>query len=470
MKSSGQAGPCAPANNSGLRRGLALAGLVLLTLLTACQTLPQMAAVLPAEVLGMTAQAVVLHDVGPPFSVDLTNSVRPIPTSGDAILPMPLPMDLWWRLRLGFGIVAPASVAGDGVLAQRVATHVQWYQQNPAHMQRTFARGQAYLFDIVEELEHEGMPLELALLPAVESAYQTAVCSRAAACGLWQFMAPTARRFDLKQHLFVDERRHVRAATRAALRYLRALHTRFGDWPLALAAYNCGEGCIEKAQRKAREKGLPSNFENLELARETEQYVPRLLALAQIVANPAGYGMSLPELGNTPYFVAVPITRDMDVALAARLAGMPVADFMALNQQHQKPLLVAASNPEVFVPVAQAPRFVEALARHAGVWASWAAVRIDKASSVDAIALAHHADATQIRAVNGIAPKRLVQAGSTLLLPRPIGSLTHDITMQTAEAATLTTLAMPAPRQVKSRRTAVPRVNATITQKKRIKA
>ena len=219
MKPSGiaMARPCALIKRRGWRRGVALAGLALLTLLTACQTPPQTAAVLPAEPLSTTTQAVPLRGVGQPFSEDLTQALKATPSP----MPLPLPMDLWRRLRLGFEVAGPAVVAGDSVLARRVATHVQWYQQNPTHVQRTFARGRAYLFDIVEGLEQQGMPLELALLPAVESAYQTAICSQAAACGLWQFIAPTAKRFDLKQHLFVDERRHVRAATRAALRYLR---------------------------------------------------------------------------------------------------------------------------------------------------------------------------------------------------------------------------------------------------------
>lgn len=392
--------------------------LALFLLLSACQTAPQASS--PTQLLQWDGMQL-------PLRIELP--------------PTP-PRDLWARLRQGYALEI-ADQNSNIVLAARVATHVRWYKDHPAHIQRMFMRGSIYLFDIVQTLEQEHMPLELALLPAVESAFQSDICSHAAACGLWQFITPTARRFDLKQHMFVDERRHIRASTVAALRYLKFLQQRFGgDWLLALAAYNCGEGCIEKAVRKAQAKGLAGRFEELELVNETTQYVPRLLALAQIVANPDAHGMVLPDIKNTPYFVAVPITRDIDVALAARFAGISKADFLALNSQHNKPLIVAASNPDVFVPVALAERFAQGINQHTQPWSSWTAVQVSATTSVEAIAFLHEAESEIIRVVNAIAPKRLVQAGSTLLVPRTAGAAL-DIPAQMIESATLVTIPLP---------------------------
>ena len=352
--------------------------------------------------------------------------------------------DLWGRLRAGFALTetaqpvkAPATLP-DAVLALRVDAHVRWHQQNQPNLTRTFTRARLVLFDIVEAVERAGMPLELALLPAIESAFQPDVCSQAAACGLWQFIVPTARRFDLKRHLFSDERRHVRAGTAAALRYLKELHTRFnGDWHLALAAYNCGEGCVERAVKQARKAGLAGRFTDLRLPNETAQYVPRLLALAQVVADPQAHGLTFPALDNAPYFVAHRITRDVDVALAARLAGMRMQDFLALNAHHQKPVIVAASDPLVFVPVAQAAKFAQALTEHRGPLSSWRAVRVHSHSSTEAIARAHGADLAQFRAVNGIQPKHSIQAGSTVLVPRHGHENAADVSLETVLKGTL---------------------------------
>ncbi len=406
--------------------------------LAACQTAPQHLNDGVGDRLQLPPTSPVFAsaepNLAPPKSAGITGAVGPPAAQGEARHSS----DLWVRLRGGFALTETAlpgqllESLPDTVLALRVDAHVRWYQQNQANLERTFTRARLVLFDIVEALERAGLPLELALVPAVESAFQPEVCSRAAACGLWQFIMPTARRFDLKRHLFADERRHIRAGTGAALRYLKELNTRFnGDWHLALAAYNCGEGCVERAVQKARKAGLAGRFTDLQLPNETAQYVPRLLALAQVVADPQAYGLTLPALDNAPYFVAHRITRDVDVALAARLAGMGMQDFLALNAHHQKPLIVAASEPLVFIPVSQIGQFTQALAAHSGPLSSWRAVRVHTHSSTESIARAHGADVAQLRAVNGIQPKHRVQAGSTVLVPRRGHEHTADIPLDT---------------------------------------
>jgi membrane-bound lytic murein transglycosylase D len=348
----------------------------------------------------------------------------------------------------------PLEGAASSPASTRAGQHARWYAKNQGHLQRTFKRARLYLYDIVEAVEREGVPLEIALLPAVESAFQPQARSVAAADGLWQFIAPTGRRFDLKQHMFVDERRHIRAATQAALRYLKELNTRFeGDWQLALAAYNCGEGCIEKAVRAARARGLAGRFEDLRLNLETANYVPRLLALAQVVADPAAYSVTLPELRNTPYFAAVPITRDIDVDRAAELAGISVTDFRALNPQHKLPVIAAAANVEIYVPVEREQAFIEAMRMYPGPLSRWLVAKVLKRTSIEALAKVHRVDAQVLRAVNGVSRGKLVQGGSTVLVPRrDVGAETTNIPDHVVQTARLTTTPTFVQRHVRLRK------------------
>ncbi|MFN9031616.1 MAG: transglycosylase SLT domain-containing protein [Betaproteobacteria bacterium] len=423
----------------------AIAAAVLLAL-AGCQSLPGER---PAPATAAPALPAAERPAEPPPATgEAQPAAPPTPAAEPAALaPATAPADLWQRIRAGLALPATG-----GTAAARQARHVEWYRNNPAHLDRTFTRAALYLFDIVEAVERAGVPLEVALLPAVESAFRPDARSPAAADGLWQFIAPTARRFDLKQHLFIDERRHIRAATQAALRYLAELHARFGgDWLLALAAYNCGEGCIERAVAAARRRGLEGRFEDLRLNEETANYVPRLLALAQVVADPAAHGAALPPLRNAPYFAAVAITRDIDVDRAARLAGISEAQFRMLNPQHRKPVIVAAADAEIYVPVGREAAFAHALAGQAGALSRWTTVRVNRRSSVEALASAHGIGAAELRAVNEVPPGRLIAAGSTLIVPRR-GAAGNDIPEAVAVNAALVTTAAYTTRRVTVRK------------------
>ena len=343
------------------------------------------------------------------------NSANPAAVPTAMRTPQPrdaVPTDLWERIRTGYAL---APLAGSAL--QNMDQQLRWYQANPGHAQRVFTRGKLYLFDIVEQLDAAGVPLEIALLPAVESAFNPKAVSSASADGLWQFMGPTGKRFELRQHSFVDERRHVRLATEAAVRYLTTLAQRYnGDWQLALAAYNCGEGCIDKAVARAKAKGLPGRFEDLSLNPETRQYVPRLYALAQLVLHAAADAQALPAVDNSPYYLAIPITQDLDVAAAAKMAGMSVGEFRTLNPQHKKPVIVAAVSGHVFVPTDKAERFTLAL-RASGQQSSWQLVKLGKRSSIEALAKTYGATPEQLRSANGIPAGKLVLAQSSILVP-----------------------------------------------------
>ncbi|MDO8419332.1 MAG: transglycosylase SLT domain-containing protein, partial [Rubrivivax sp.] len=250
--------------------------------------------------------------------------------------------DLWQRVRDAYALPAL-----EGELVQKWE---QWYASRPDYVQRMTERGSRYLFHIVEEIQRRRMPSELALLPFIESAFNPQATSHARASGMWQFMPATGKEFELRQNLFRDDRRDVLASTRAALDYLQQLHTQFGDWHLALAAYNWGQGNVQRAIARNRRAGLATDYASLNMPDETRNYVPKLQAVKNIVADPQAFGLPLPPLENHHYFLTVAIERDIDVALAVRLAGMSLEEFQYLNPQHNKPVILAAGTPQVLLP------------------------------------------------------------------------------------------------------------------------
>ncbi len=318
--------------------------------------------------------------------------------------------DLWARVRRGFAM--------PDLDSDLVRNREQWYATRPDYVQRMTERGGRYLFHIVEELERRGMPTELALLPFIESAFNPQAMSSAKASGMWQFIPSTGKDFSLKQNVFRDDRRDVLASTRAALDYLQKLNGMFGDWHLALAAYNWGEGSVARAIARNQKLGLPTDYASLKMPNETAYYVPKLQAVKNIVARPADFGLTLPALRNHPYFLSVPIERDMDVAVAVRLAGMSMDEFQTLNPQMNKPVILAAGTPQVLLPYDNANRFVRSLPQHRGPLASWTAWVAPKTLRPSEAAHQVGMSEAQLREVNRIPARMLVKAGSTLLVPR----------------------------------------------------
>ena len=337
--------------------------------------------------------------------------------------------DLWERVRGGF-----AMAELDGELVRKWE---QWYARDPAYVQRMTERGGRYLFYIVEELQRRGMPTELALLPFIESAFNPQAMSHARASGMWQFMPATGKDFELRQNVFRDDRRDVLASTRAALDYLQKLNAVFGDWPLALAAYNWGQGNVQKALERNRRAGLPADYANLRMPIETREYVPKLQAVKNIVARPEAFGLTLASLENHPFFLSVPIERDIDVELAARLAGLPLEEFQQLNPQMNQPVILAAGTPRLLLPYDNANRFIHRLAKHQGPLASWTAWPVPRTLKPAEAAKLTGMSEAQLRAINRIPPLMLVKAGSTLLVPRAAHT-THDVAEHVAEHATMT--------------------------------
>jgi membrane-bound lytic murein transglycosylase D len=336
--------------------------------------------------------------------------------------------DLWMRVRQGFQL----NDLDDDWVRKAEA----WYSARPDYVERMTTRGSRYLFHIVEEVEKRGMPTELALLPFIESAFVTHAVSSAKATGMWQFMPATGRDFDLKQNIFRDDRRDVLASTRAALDYLGRLHKMFGDWHLALAAYNWGQGNVSKAIARNTRLGLPTDYASLKMPEETRYYVPKLQAVKNIVLNPDRYALALPPVANHPYFLSVKIERDIDVSLAAELAGLSLETFQQFNPQMNKPVILAAATEQVLLPYDQASAFAENLARHAGPLATWTAWVVPKTMSPSEAARRTGMAESALREVNRIPPKMLVKAGSTLLVPRA-PHVTADVSERLADTASL---------------------------------
>ncbi|MFW0755239.1 transglycosylase SLT domain-containing protein [Pseudomonas sp. H11T01] len=234
--------------------------------------------------------------------------------------------DIWERMRLGFQLQE-----GLGV-NPRIEQQRLWFASNPSFLENAGDRGSLYIHYIVERLEERNMPLELALLPVIESAYNPMAYSRADAVGLWQFIPSTGRYYNLRQTRFYDGRRDITASTTAALDYLTRLHDMFnGDWLLALAAYNSGEGTVSRAIERNDKLGLPTDYWNLPLPAETQAYVPKLLALSQVVLAPEAYGVNLSPIANEPYFQVVEINQRMDLSRVAAVANIDEDELFQLN-------------------------------------------------------------------------------------------------------------------------------------------
>ena len=319
------------------------------------------------------------------------------------------PDDLWQRIRFGFGM--------PDLDNQRVRDMMAYYAARPDYLQRMFERSRRYLYHIVDELEKRGMPTELALLPMVESAYNPMAYSRSHASGIWQFIPPTGKRYSLKQSWWYDERRDIVASTSAALDYLQDLYDMHGDWQLALASYNWGENAVARAIARNRKAGLPTDYADLKMPPETRNYVPKLQALKNIINDPKPFGIVLDPIPNQPYFVAVDGTGAIDVRLAAKLAEMPVDDFIALNPGFNRPLIPTSLDSRIVLPADKVDVFRTNLEKYDDkARVSWKTYRPQRGERLDHIARKFRVSLAELKKVNGIRSRSL-RAPDLLVVP-----------------------------------------------------
>ena len=383
----------------------------LVALLAACATPgPPPAAPVPEAAVPAappTPSGPVVAIAEPRAAVDASPSAAPGPAG---LEPLPPPAeDLWARIRRGF-----AMPDIDDAL---VAKWEQWYASRPDYVARMLDRSRRYLYYIVVEVEERGMPLEIALLPMVESAFNPNAMSVSRASGIWQFMPATGTHYGLKQNFWFDSRRDVIAATEGALNYLQKLHADFSDWQLALAGYNWGEGNVARAIAKNQKMQLPAGYANLKMPDETRNYLPKLQALKNIVRDPEKFALDLGDIPDAPYFAVVKMARKIDVKIAAQLAEMPVDEFQYLNPQHNRPVIAGADEYTILLPIDKAELFAAKLQLADQPLVSWQAYRLRNGETLVQVAAKFGLEVEALRAVNGIGAKSRVPVGHAVLVP-----------------------------------------------------
>ena len=319
------------------------------------------------------------------------------------------PADLWQRIRDGFTL--------EELDTPLIQSHVAWYANRPEYVRRMIERSQLYLYHIVEEVEKRGMPTEIALLPMIESAFNPKAYSRSHASGIWQFIPSTGKNFGLEQNWWYDGRRDVTAATDAALDYLQKLHDMFGSWELALAAYNWGEGSVQRAIAKNQRQGLPTDYLSLKMPAETRNYLPKLMAVKQIVMDPEANGVNLASIPNRPYFASVTTKQHIDLAVAARLAGMPLNEFVSLNPAYNRPVINTKGSRTLLLPVDKADTFTSNLESYDKPLVSWQSYTLARGEKIDKVARRFSISVARLKEINSINKRNRLAAGQTLLVP-----------------------------------------------------
>lgn len=318
--------------------------------------------------------------------------------------------DIWSRLRTGFAIKPLDSTQVD--------REIKWFAANPEYMQRMMERARLYLYYIADEVEKRGMPMEIALLPAIESAYKPNAYSRARAVGLWQFMPATGRLYGLKANWWYEGRRDVQASTKAALDYLEKLYNDFdGDWHLALAAYNAGEGKVGRMMEYNRRKGKSTDYQYLKLKRETQHYVPKLLAMASIVADPAKYGVQLAAIPNEPYFTRIDAGSQIDLGVVAKLANVPIDDLYNINPGYTRWATDPSGRHHLLVPIDKKDALLEGLSNlSVNERILWQHHAVKHGDTMSFVAKRYGVSVEAIRTSNSLR-SNLLRAGQDLLIP-----------------------------------------------------
>lgn len=317
---------------------------------------------------------------------------------------------VWERIRAGFKLPEI-----DDPLVRKWES---FYAARPEYWQRIAERGKRYLYFIAAEIERRGMPLEIALLPIIESAFNPEALSRARASGIWQFVPATGKIYGLQQNWWLDNRRDVTVATGSALDYLENLHAMFGDWQLALASYNWGEGAVQRAINRNRAKHKPTDYASLTIPTETRNYLPKLQAVKNLIMAPEKFGLGLPEVPDLPYFTTVTTAHQIDVALAARLADVPIEEFKTLNPAHNRPVMAGGGGEQrITLPCDKAENFVLNLDTYELPLVSWRPYQLKTGERLDQVAPRFGIDVDELKRVNGLTGRKKIVPGYTLLVP-----------------------------------------------------
>ena len=325
------------------------------------------------------------------------------------------PVDIWERIREGYKLQDQIGTN------PRIAQQRLWFASRPQTISISAQRSSPYIHYIVEQLDEKNMPLEIALLPVIESSYNPMAMSRSSAAGIWQFIPSTGRHFNLQQTGWYDGRRDIAASTNAAIAYLDRLHSMFnGDWLLALAAYNAGEGTVSRAIERNQKLGLPTDYWNLQLPKETTEYVPKLLAVSQLVLSPQAYGVDLPDVANQPYFEIVEFSQRMQLSSVAKIAEIDEDELLVLNPAYKRG--VTLDGPKhLLIPVAVADQFEASLALYkpqASI--AWQEYRVRPGDSLHSIANRYYLTVNTLKDINQLSSNHL-RVGQLLSIPADPG-------------------------------------------------
>ena len=359
-----------------------------------------------------TAPVVVAPNAATPAVPTIATPAKDPPLVGvvaENIAELP-PADIWDRIRAGYAM--------EDLDDPLVAKWEKYYADRPEYIARIVERSSKYMFYIVTELERRGMPLEIALLPMIESAFNPIANSSAKASGIWQFIPSTGVNYGMKQDWWSDNRRDIVQATNGAIDYLSKLHGMFGDWQLALASYNWGEGSVGRGVQKAKARGKDGTYLTLDMPAETRNYLPKLQAVKNIIRNPGAFGLTIATVPNEPYFKTITLAHAIDLKRAAQLAEMSEADFVALNPAHNRPVIGGRSEYQVLLPATKADGFLARLESNEKPRVSWMAYRTRTGDRMEALAERFGTSVAALKSVNGIrsvAPS--LPAGYHLLVP-----------------------------------------------------
>ena len=321
---------------------------------------------------------------------------------------------LWPKLNAGYKMNTKPSKKG----LKRLKKYENWYKKRPDYINRMMIRANKYLYYVYLEVQKRNMPMEIALLPMIESAYNPLAKSRAKAVGMWQFIPSTGRLYGLKQDWWRDERRNIVESTDSALDYLEKLYGEFGTWELALAAYNCGEGRVARTQKRNKRNKRGTDFYSLNLPMETRNYVPKLLAVRNIMQDPEKYGLTIMDIPFQPYFETVEVPDKIDTELSARLAEISLEEFQLLNPEHKRPIMKSVHGAHsILLPVSAVSTFNKNLFEHNKPLSSWKVYKPKKGETLKGVAKKFKIDWKILAKVNQVRSKRTFRKRSILLIP-----------------------------------------------------
>ena len=332
----------------------------------------------------------------------------------DDIFPAKPAESLWPKINAGYKMYTKPSKKG----LKRIKKYENWYKKRPDYIERMMVRANKYLYFVYQEVKKRNMPMEIALLPMIESAYNPLAKSKAKAVGMWQFIPSTGRLYGLQQDWWRDERQNVIESTDSALDYLERLHDEFGTWELALAAYNAGEGRVGRTQKKNKRNKRPTDFYSLNLPMETRNYVPKLLAIRNIMQNPAKYGIVLKDIPFQPYFESVVVPDEIDTELAARLAEISLEEFQLLNAEHKRPIMKSVEGAHsILLPVGAVTTFNKNLFAHDQPISSWKVYKPKKGETLKHVAKKFNIDWRVLAKVNQLRSQKRFGKRNILLIP-----------------------------------------------------